>query len=81
MEQPHIFEMLSEIMIRLCIDRHEILVDYLAISQKYVRNAVTLKFIYSTEDRSRMRQHHLPLIECVKALHHQHLIICNFKDD
>lgn len=75
MERHHIFEIVSELMIRICIDRPENVADYLCqklreISRKYCRNFVMLEFVNSAEDGSRMlkkmsAQHHFPLIECV----------------
>ena len=75
MEEHHIFEILGELMVRVCIDRPENVVDYLCqkmteISQKFVKNVVKLEFQNSTEDGTKMIrklsfQHHIPVIECV----------------
>lgn len=74
-EQHHIFEIIGELTIRVCIDQPGDVVEYLCqklieISQKYVKNVVKLEFHNAVEDGSKMiammsAQHHIPLIECV----------------
>lgn len=74
-EEHHISEIVGEMMIRMCIDRHENVVEYLCqklmeTSQKFVKNVVKLKFQNSTEEGTKMirklsAQNHIPVIECV----------------
>lgn len=76
-EEHHIIEILGELMVRVCIDRPENVVDYLCqklmeISQKFVRNVVKLEFQNSTKEgamiiRKLSAQHHIPVIECVNC--------------
>lgn len=76
LEQHHILEIVGELLVRVCIDRPEDVVEYMRqklmeISQKYARNVVKLEFHNSTQDGFKMiktlsTQHRLPLIECVK---------------
>lgn len=75
MERHSIFEILGELMVRVCIDRPENVVEYLCqklieIAQKYIKNVVKLEFFNSEEEGSKMlktlsAQHQIPVIECV----------------
>lgn len=76
LEQHHIIEIISELMIRAGVDQPgEDVVEYLIrnlteISQKYVRTVVHLDFHISSKDRMMMMQKlstqlSIPLIECV----------------
>lgn len=75
MERHNIFEILSELMVRICIDRPENVIEYLCqrlteISQKFVKNVVRLEFHNAEEEGRKMvrtlsAQHRIPVIECV----------------
>lgn len=75
MEKHKIFEILGELMIRVCIDRPEHIVEYMCqklmeISQKYVKSVVQMEFHNTEEEGTKMirtlsAQHQIPVIECV----------------
>lgn len=75
LEQHHVLEIIGELMVRVCLDRPDDVIEYLCeklmeISRKYVRNIVKLEFRNSIDSGAKFiktlsAQRGLPIIECV----------------